>query len=491
EIETHFSSRMQEMERRWLEEKAHWQKVILAKEEEIRNLRALSEKLRGADAELEKVASEKQMFERRAGELSQDLAAAQAQLKTATEREREYFSLKAELTLAREQSRMVQDRVEREMQSVRIMAKEREERLMADNERLQRDIQIVGERVRAEAEVEVRKHKSQADLAGAALQRMRAVGQALERQVATLRSQAEEASSMKRELQQLNERYKAEFVVLQRRWQDREKEIRREIEASAQKELEALKREVEAAKLVMARDLEAAKAAMQHDVEKAREELEAEKGRLRLRAQEEVQARVQRAEDQIRRQAEEGLRGKEAAIRRELEAELEARGNRLGDKLKSEIDGLRQELVAREAIEKERLLAKEAELLSFKGTLDEQRGHLAKEQEWRKSLAADMERLEREGLAHKDELRRAHEAAEEARGRLAKEEEWKRVLLQEKANLEKLVATLEGELRHKHLAAAATAPPQPGVPAPQAGGGLLGRLFPAPKPPDAPLPPPL
>ena len=64
------------------------------------------------------------------------------------------------------------------------------------------------------------------------------------------------------------------------------------------------------------------------------------------------------------------------------------------------------------------------------------------------------------------------------------EEEWKRVLLQEKANLEKLVGSLELELRHKQVPSAPTAP-QPEPPS----SGLLGRLFPQPKPPEPPKAP--
>ena len=55
--ESHFAARLQEMERRWLEEKAGWQKTLLAKDEENRNLRALAEKLKGADAALSQMAA--------------------------------------------------------------------------------------------------------------------------------------------------------------------------------------------------------------------------------------------------------------------------------------------------------------------------------------------------------------------------------------------------------------------------------------------------
>ena len=43
EVETHFAARFQEMERRWQEEKVGWQRAALAKDEEIRALRARGE----------------------------------------------------------------------------------------------------------------------------------------------------------------------------------------------------------------------------------------------------------------------------------------------------------------------------------------------------------------------------------------------------------------------------------------------------------------
>src|SRR5262249_23099792 len=46
EVETHFIGRIEEMERRWLEEKAHWQRLVMGKEEEIRNLKVQAERLK-------------------------------------------------------------------------------------------------------------------------------------------------------------------------------------------------------------------------------------------------------------------------------------------------------------------------------------------------------------------------------------------------------------------------------------------------------------
>ena len=130
ELETHFAMRAQEMERRWLEEKAQWQKVALAKDEEIRNLRSLAEKLKGADVELSKAVSEKKWLETRVHELTQERAEAFATLQAAAEREKENIQLRADVQMARQQVTVGQDRLERDLQSLRQSAKEREERVL-------------------------------------------------------------------------------------------------------------------------------------------------------------------------------------------------------------------------------------------------------------------------------------------------------------------------------------------------------------------------
>ena len=76
EVETHFAVRLQEMERRWLEEKAQWQKAALAKDDEVRTLRALAEKLRGADTELTKAVGERKLIDERLTEVLQERAVA-------------------------------------------------------------------------------------------------------------------------------------------------------------------------------------------------------------------------------------------------------------------------------------------------------------------------------------------------------------------------------------------------------------------------------
>ena len=149
EVETHFAVRLQEMERRWLEEKAQWQKTALAKDDEVRTLRALAEKLRGADTELSKAVNERKLLDERLTEVLQERAEAVARLQGASDREKESIQLRADLTLTRQQVALIQERLERDIAALRHSSREREERLMADQERLQRDLGSVKQNLEA------------------------------------------------------------------------------------------------------------------------------------------------------------------------------------------------------------------------------------------------------------------------------------------------------------------------------------------------------
>ena len=275
EVETHFAVRLQEMERRWLEEKAQWQKTALAKDDEVRTLRALAEKLRGADTELAKTAGEKKLLEERLTEVLQERAEAVARLQGASDREKESIQLRADLTLTRQQAGLIQERLERDMAALRHSSREREERLMADQERLQRDLSSIKQnleaqheanlrRAKAENEAELFKYKDVAEKTTAELQRLRAVAGALERQGASARAQLDELRRASASWEKTQERYKAEFVVLQRKWVEREKEVRAEA------------------------------------VQSSLQMVESEKTRLRIQAQDELNQRAAKIADQLR-----------------------------------------------------------------------------------------------------------------------------------------------------------------------------------------------
>ncbi|MBI5630978.1 MAG: hypothetical protein HY921_08850 [Elusimicrobia bacterium] len=252
DIEIHFSQRLQEMERRWLEEKAQWQKLGLAKDEEIRTLKALSEKLKGADLELSRAVSDKKWLDSRVAELSQERAEALVRVQSAAEKEKQAIQLQADLVLARRELSSVQEKLERELQAARTAAKEREERLLAEQDRLQRDLETIAQRLRAEADVdirrakaeaeaEIRKHRESLDRGGAELLRLKGVCGALERQVAASRAVISELQRAKAEWEKAQERTKSEFALLQRKWAEREAEIRGQAHAQAAQSLESEK----------------------------------------------------------------------------------------------------------------------------------------------------------------------------------------------------------------------------------------------------------
>ena len=122
---------------------------------------------------------------------------------------------------------------------MRIALREREERLSSLRERLAEEHEAELRRVKAEACAEVLKHKEAAQSVASERQRLKAVAGALERQLAAARTQVGELKRVAAQGELAQERAKAEFVVIQRRWMEREKEIRSEVVAQAQEKLQA------------------------------------------------------------------------------------------------------------------------------------------------------------------------------------------------------------------------------------------------------------
>jgi len=224
EIETELTAKLHDLERRWLDEKARWQESLRAKEDELRSARAVLEKLKGVEVENQKLLQEKKFDQERLQQLTQANAGLQARAGTDDERDREFYRLQADLDKTREQLQLVHERSERELETQRSAFREREERLSSDVEKVQAELMSVADRLRAEHETELRRQKteyegdlkkarSQLEASDGAIQRMRAVCTALERQAASLREQAEEGRKLKDELQRVNERYKAEFCA--------------------------------------------------------------------------------------------------------------------------------------------------------------------------------------------------------------------------------------------------------------------------------------
>ncbi|MBI5239277.1 MAG: hypothetical protein HY926_02295 [Elusimicrobia bacterium] len=429
EVEGHFGMRLQEMERRWLEEKAGWQKTVLTKDEEIRALRALAEKLKGADAELAKTAAEKKQLEARVAELMQERAEAAAKVAGATEKEKEAIQMRADLSLSRQQLAMVQERLERDLATLRASAREREERLLADHERLQRDLATVSERVRAEHEADLRRfkieagaeaarYKDAAERTAADMSRLRAVCGALERQLAATRAQADELKRQGVDWEKTQERFKAEFVVLQRKWVEREKEIR--AEAAAQ----------------------------------SAQMLEAEKARIKAAAQEEIGLRASRLAEQMEKDQEIELRRREAVLRTEIErgalerlekSEAERQKARLA--LEAEGERLRGELVRRETEWGQKLLAKETELVGAQGQAADLGSRRERAEELRREDAARILEQDKALQTAREELGALRQELGEVKSRLDKESAQSQVLQGEKADLERLAAAQSAQVK--------------------------------------------
>ncbi len=469
EIETHFAARLQEMERRWLEEKAQWQKTALAKDDEIRTLRALADKLRGADAELAKAVSERKLLDERLAEVVRERGEALLRLQSAAEREKEAIQLRADLTLTRQQSALIQERLERDLAALRQSSHERSERLVSDSERLQRDLATVKQRLEAEHEADLRRaraehdagsvlYKDRAEKLALELQRLRAVAAALERQGAAARAQIEEmrranvareaeiarykdlsekstvelqrlravAAALERQgtssrvqldemrratagWEKTQERYKAEFMVLQRKWVEREKEVR----------------------------AEATQASLQL--------VESEKMRLRVQAQDELNTRAAKIADQLRLENESEQKRLESRLRADLERELAERRQALiaeSDTARTqsemELGRLRRELQQKDASWGERLLAKESELITQRSRADEQSGRLSREEEGRTTALRDKATLEKQLESLREQLGSQQASLRAFQDRLAMADVDKARLESEKTDLERL-----------------------------------------------------
>ena len=103
DVEGHFIYRLQEMERRWLEEKAQWQRAISQKEDEVRSLQGTDEKLSETEDEFHRASMEKEIQARRIGKLREGVAkigrvkdGIESYIKNIPGREREFSDKKVE-----------------------------------------------------------------------------------------------------------------------------------------------------------------------------------------------------------------------------------------------------------------------------------------------------------------------------------------------------------------------------------------------------------
>ncbi|MDO8802829.1 MAG: hypothetical protein Q7R35_00215 [Elusimicrobiota bacterium] len=147
DVEGHFINRLQEMERRWLDEKAQWQKEISSREETIRSLKSASEKLRDLEDEFRKLSLEKSMTEREASKLRDEVARAEREkasiesyIKMIPEKEREIGELRSENTALRGREEMTSAMQRGREEAIRLEAIHRDERNNIELEKFQREI---------------------------------------------------------------------------------------------------------------------------------------------------------------------------------------------------------------------------------------------------------------------------------------------------------------------------------------------------------------
>lgn len=413
EIEAHFGLRIQEMERKWLEEKAQWQKLALIKDDEIRNLRALAERLKGADVELQKTVSEKKWLQERANELTMERGELMSRAQTAAEREKENIQLRADLGVSRHEVSVVQEKLERELQAVRMSSKEREERLLADLDRLQRDMAMLPERLKADHEAEIRrvkadgeaeagKYKEQMERAGAELLKLRGIAGAFERQLAATKVQNSA-------FEKNQERYKAEFVVLQRKWVEREKEIRAEAQAQMGQMLEA------------------------------------EKTKIKILAQEEINQRAAKIAEQLEKERDADLKRAQLDLRAELEKELAAKSQKqqadweaARATLEAEIARLHQELFKKDHDWSQRLLAKDTELHSTGVKADDFSSKFGRAEDERQRLEREVLELSKGLQASREEVGGLSTVSADLKDKLARLQKERDELAKRAEELERL-----------------------------------------------------
>ncbi|MCX5784684.1 MAG: hypothetical protein NTX59_03250 [Elusimicrobia bacterium] len=152
DVEGHFIYRLQEMERRWLDEKAQWQKEISSREDAIRSLKSSAERLREVEDEFRSVSLEKSLAEKEISKLRDDVARAEREkasiesyIKAMPEKERELAELRSEAAILK----MKEERTHSDF-------KHQEEKYLLEIEKLQRELGGLSDKKNSEKTEELR-----------------------------------------------------------------------------------------------------------------------------------------------------------------------------------------------------------------------------------------------------------------------------------------------------------------------------------------------
>lgn len=277
DVEGHFVWRLQEMERRWLDEKAQWQRQLTVKEDEIRAFKSTVERLKDVEEELKETNLEKSMQEKEVSRLKDDILRLEKEkssfdsyIKNLPEKERETANLRAEISVMK----MKEEKSQSEFKS-------REDKLSSEIDRLQKEVGTIADRKEAQMKDEIRslrskyentlqeKEKTLAEVSGEKVRaiselvklkgfisRIQAVNAALEKERNNLRvdkmqmaqamaSNIEEMKKLKAALDGIRECHAAEMQELRRKYElqlDKTKaDYEKEIIGEYEKKIDALR----------------------------------------------------------------------------------------------------------------------------------------------------------------------------------------------------------------------------------------------------------
>ncbi len=258
DVEGHFIYRLQEMERRWLEEKAQWQKTISQKEDEVRSFKSSAEKLREVEDEFRRAAMEKEMQAREITKLRDDVAkidrekaSIESYIKNIPEREREFSDMRAEnaglrareesarneCKLADEKFRFEMDKMRKEIGSLQSEIGAISDRKNAEKDEELRKLQIryefaLQEKEKAVADVTGEKVRAMSELVRIKgfVSRVQAINAVLEKERQSLRmekmqmaqamaSGIEDVKKLKSEMGAMSASHQAEIESLMKKYQ--------------------------------------------------------------------------------------------------------------------------------------------------------------------------------------------------------------------------------------------------------------------------------
>lgn len=442
DVESHFVNRLQEMERRWLDEKAQWQKELLEREEAIRSLKSASERLREVQDEYRRLSIDKEASEKEISKLKDEVARAEREkasiesyIKSIPEKERALAEAHAEVSVVRmreerlkDELKSVQDKTQAEIKYATEKQRSELEKMQGEVGRLQAELGSIADRKNAEKNDELARQREQfaeqvqdkektlAEVVGEKMRaisellkvkgfisRVQAVNAAMDKERGQLRLEKMQlAQTMASQLEDLK-KLKAENETLTATMQGEIARARasrsEDIDKMHQEELARLSasHEEEMAKLEAARQAEAARnAAAQHD-EVARLEANhrSEMVKLSAQAQTELDNKIFQLRAKYDAASEEG----KMSVRRQLE-----------DDYSRQIKEMRMAVVALES-EKTSLSLENRKLLDRQKEYDERAARVEAERRRLEAVAgslaaqkAEAERITREFSAEKAAL---------------------------------------------------------------------------------------